>query len=75
MAETSHQAESSLRFPKQARACESSLKELPQLADTVLSVKPGISYLFKGGVTDSTLCRSLGLHVGDDGGSVSIHLK
>ena len=40
MAETSHKAESSLRFPKQARACVRSLKEPPLLADTVLSVKP-----------------------------------
>ena len=38
--ETSHKAESSLRFPKQARACVRSLKEPPLLADTVLSVKP-----------------------------------
>lgn len=40
MAETSHKAESSLRFPKQARAYVRSLKEPPLLADTVLSVKP-----------------------------------
>ena len=31
--------------------------------------------IFSGGVPDSTLCRSVGLHVGDDGGSVSNHLK
>ena len=44
VAETSCKVESSLRFPKQARACGCSLKEPPQLADTVLSVKPnGIS--------------------------------
>jgi len=40
MAETSRQAESSLRFPREARACVRSLKEHPLLADTVLSVKP-----------------------------------
>jgi hypothetical protein len=33
------------------------------------------SLFSKGGVTDSTLCRSMRLHVGDDGGSVSIHYK
>ena len=44
MTETNRKAESSLRFPKQARAYVRSLKEPPQLADTVLSVKPnGIS--------------------------------
>jgi hypothetical protein len=42
--ETNRKAESSLRFPIEARACVGSLKEHPQLADTVLSVKPkGIS--------------------------------
>ena len=40
MAETSRKVESSLRFPREARACVRSLKEPPQLADTVLSVKP-----------------------------------
>ena len=40
MAETSRKVESSLRFPIQARAYVRSLKEPPQLAETVLSVKP-----------------------------------
>ena len=40
MAETSRKVESSLRFPREARAYVRSLKEPPQLADTVLSVKP-----------------------------------
>ena len=44
MAETSRKVESSLRFSREARAYVRSLKEPPQLADTVLSVKPnGIS--------------------------------
>jgi hypothetical protein len=36
--ETSRKTESRLRFLREARACRSSLKEHPQLADTVLSV-------------------------------------
>ena len=55
-----------------------SLKEPPQLRTQFF---PFVSLFLvstkgdNGGVTDSTLCRSARLHVGDDGGSESIHYK
>jgi len=44
-------------------------------AEQVLSCQKYPTVVILGGVTDSTLCRSARLHVGDDGGSVSIHYK